>query len=842
VNLEAVQAQEAFKALLSQQLALHNEMSVAYERVVMALRQEVLLARVARSGEKELPKFDSEASDEQQHGPFPTLLTSSPPPTEVTSEDQILARKRGQAHQRMSARQHRPKAKVDCKIKYASAPPDIERGPAQMQAPVKFTSMMQRQVSEDSPKQFQESDGELISVLPGSCRAGRSTGVDPGNPCGSSTRRPGRIYTVDGSLESLSLERRPLGLERRPFRCHSFSSGSASLPGSPRRPSITRSCSSASSFNTPRSGMRRDYFEMWPCWEYVRLCGDSPDLDSDADMQARREKTVSKVMEGFSSIDESVPEIFEWRAIVFLQMLVLHPNCIKRLSWVALSMIFITFDMLTTPLYVFGIQDSRVVVVMTWAGILFWLLDLPASLLTGYYIRTTVEMNVSKTAGHYARTWMLFDVALIITDLLVATTMWPRGASVLRGSKLLRSARALRSLRMLRVVRLPISIRDFICTFGHSEYAWLTLSLASHMFGILLINHFIACFWYFIGCSGDGWVDEYVKGEPVEMLYFTALHWSLTQFTPATMAVQPQNFSERVFAVAVLLFAMIVFSAFVSSITNLMTNLFNLNSAEMKQFMRLDRYLHDNNISFRLSVRIRRYLEHLHLEKQRNLQERDVEPLVKLSQPLQMELRYEVHYPLLSKHPFFLYFALTNLPVVQRVCLEALQCVLLCAGDALFGPGDTAWAMYFISRGVLMYQKQGERLPAALKSCQWFCESVLWTPWEHKGEMRAVTAAKLLALDAEKFQTMVCRNQAAALQPAGYATEAVERLNSCKKAELTDVDSTLLDYEGMARNCFAVRDDEHEGAISTAKAWFTKKVNRVSTRESFRRPSLTALA
>lgn len=577
---------------------------------------------------------------------------------------------------------------------------------------------------------------------------------------------------------------------------------------------------------------------MWPSWGNVHD-DEGPEARCVVSMQTRREKTVCKVMEGLNCVEGAQYQVFEFRALVLLQKLVMHPSCRKRLAWVAVSMVFIIYDLVTTPLHVFDIEESSVIATMTWAGTLFWLLDLPASLLTGFYVRTTVEMNVLRTARRYARTWMPFDVLLVTADwLVVVTTVWPRGLSVLRGTKLLRSARALRSLRMLRVMRMPVSIRDFICTVGHSEYAWLTLSLASHMFGILLINHFIACIWYFIGCHGAGWVQEYAKGEPVEMLYFTALHWSLTQFTPATMSVQPQNFGERVFAVAVLLFAMIVFSAFVSSITNLMTNLFNLNSAEMKQFMRLDRYLHDNNISFALSVRIRRYLEHLHCEKQRNLQERDVEPLLKLSQPLQMELRYEVHYPILSKHPFFLYFALTNLPVVQRVCLEALQCVLLCAGDALFGTGDTAWAMYFVSRGVLMYRKQGERLPSTLKSGQWFCECVLWTPWEHRGEMRAVTAAKLIALDAEKFHTVVCKNKTAALQPADYAKEAVDRLNNYVKAELTDVDRFLLDYEDMARRAFHIADHEDDGPISTAKVWFTKKVGRASICETLRRVSL----
>ena len=115
----------------------------------------------------------------------------------------------------------------------------------------------------------------------------------------------------------------------------------------------------------------------------------------------------------------------------------------------------------------------------------------------------------------------------------------------------------------------------------------------------------------------------------------------------------------------------------------------------------------------------------------------DSEIVAKLSLPLRMELSYEVHYPSLSKHPFFLYFAITNLPVVQRLCLETLQTVPLSAGDVVFGIGDAAWAMYMVSSGLLMYQKRGDR-PHSLDNGMWVSEPVLWTPWEHRGDIRAV--------------------------------------------------------------------------------------------------------
>merc|ERR1712061_341712 len=100
----------------------------------------------------------------------------------------------------------------------------------------------------------------------------------------------------------------------------------------------------------------------------------------------------------------------------------------------------------------------------------------------------------------------------------------------------------------------------------------------------MLTNHLIACAWYAIGTiDEDTTVDTWVKANELEgtsilYRYTTSLHWSLTQFTPASMEVYPENGKERLFTVSVITIAMVTFSSFVSAITNAMTQLRNLNS------------------------------------------------------------------------------------------------------------------------------------------------------------------------------------------------------------------------------------------------------------------------
>merc|ERR1719221_2599538 len=109
----------------------------------------------------------------------------------------------------------------------------------------------------------------------------------------------------------------------------------------------------------------------------------------------------------------------------------------------------------------------------------------------------------------------------------------------------------------------------------------------------------------------SNWVDVGgVAGSDVFYLYATSLHWSLTQFTPASVDISARNPWERLFSVLVLLFAMLVFSSMVASITSAMAALRSLQGNQMRQFWLVRRYLRQRRICSSLSKRIVVFLEH----------------------------------------------------------------------------------------------------------------------------------------------------------------------------------------------------------------------------------------
>merc|ERR1712048_207745 len=108
------------------------------------------------------------------------------------------------------------------------------------------------------------------------------------------------------------------------------------------------------------------------------------------------------------------------------------------------------------------------------------------------------------------------------------------------------------------------------------------LNLAKLLLSVLVLNHVVACVWFLIGRlamenESRNWITVgELNGTDVAYMYSTSLHWSLTQFTPASMDISARNIWERAFSIVVLFFAMVAFSSIVGSITGSMTSLRNM--------------------------------------------------------------------------------------------------------------------------------------------------------------------------------------------------------------------------------------------------------------------------
>jgi len=472
------------------------------------------------------------------------------------------------------------------------------------------------------------------------------------------------------------------------------------------------------------------------------------------------------------------PSSFTWP-----RTLVITPGSPFFLFWNILFVVFLFYELAVFPMAAFDLPQD-VLYKMTFCTITYWTLDFAVSLNTGFQDKNgDIVKDRKKIAQRYMRTWMIPDVVIVGADwlmLLLTGGSGKNAAGVLRIGKLLRCLRVLRALRIIRLAKMG-AIMETIDNLSNSDYFTVVKSIFLNVFAVLIMSHFAGCVWFTIGVDDKGWVHVTSFNDPSWLYkYLTSIHWALTQFTPGSMEVQPQNTQERAFAISVLLLGLIVFSSIVSSITTAINNLKSMNARYGKQIYLLRKYFRQQRLSVALMGRVSKYADTMIQPTVNKVSLKDVELLKMLPDNLCREVSLELYQPVLTAHPFFKLFFKLSRGVMQKLCANLTQ-VALSQDDELFAPGQAAQTMYFVQFGTLVYDMEDfGNDPVIVKAHDWFCEAALWTQWVHQGAMVATAGCDLVTLDGETFRNMMAHHRADLWLPRRYAKAFLQAVNSKK--------------------------------------------------------------
>jgi len=396
-----------------------------------------------------------------------------------------------------------------------------------------------------------------------------------------------------------------------------------------------------------------------------------------------------------------------------------------------------------------------------------------------------------RIASRYLRGWFAFDAFLAGLDWVTVvhyvstgeahTESMMENAGAARAGRVARVMKAARLLRLMRLAKL----RQLLFTLnGLIDSEWMTIFFAvvRNLLAIVTMNHYIACVWFAIGDeSSDGWVTKRgLKHADYGLQYLVALHWSLAQFTPGASPVRPDTISERIFSVSVLIFAMVVATCFVSSITTTLAALWTMNRYASTQSFLLRKFLHQNRISRDLGGRVTRYVDCVLELRHKKVQTNKVHYLALLSGQLNVELQTEIWEPQLTKCPLLKRYGLACRSAMEKLCSSTLSLVDFSKHDVVFKHGALATHMYFVHMGSLAYgASRGHRRLAVfgspepertrLEANDWCSEPALWVPWHHRGQMKALTIVEVIHMSVQKFRDVTSEDFDAYMLARGKA-------------------------------------------------------------------------
>jgi len=263
--------------------------------------------------------------------------------------------------------------------------------------------------------------------------------------------------------------------------------------------------------------------------------------------------------------------------------------------------------------------------------------------------------------------------------------------------------------------------------------------------------------------------------------------------------IYSNSIPERLYAVLTLLFAFLASASVVSSITSSMTRLSIATAHDANMIMTLKRYLTDNDISARVALRVQRNASHALEERRRHTPEQDIELLQLVSEPLRVELHFEINQPVLEAHAFFHNYCDVAPGLMRQACHQSISRMQLSRGDVLFSAGEVPKVprMYFLYAGKLKYDRTAESHRTVHKG-EWACEAVLWTQWMHYGLMRTKTECTLVVLEALIFQN-ICQQYTSQMDYArSYGKAFVQHINGAEEVELTDLEDPEMDVDWLA--------------------------------------------
>jgi len=523
--------------------------------------------------------------------------------------------------------------------------------------------------------------------------------------------------------------------------------------------------------------------------------------------------------------------------------LVSHPLRTRRIVYDITAMLIIGLDMLVLPMDIVELLDqTKGLRIMSLCVSCWWTFDLMCGFFRGFQRHGVVELRIRYTALEYVRSWFCLDLLLVSIDwcaefLFGQEEDEERGLNVLRqfkgGSRMVRACRMLKFLRFARMPKLYAELQAMLS----SDFAQTTFRICTWIVGILMLNHIIACVWFGVGslCLDEPcWTEEAkVKyehggewGAPDNSyFYLTALHWATTQFTPASMEVVPKNWKERLCAICTLFMSLVLFSSFLSSITNDVATLRRKNSECSKNKRNLERFLCQNRISLELSSSIQSvvFTQYDHMRNSWRLHEGDVALLQLLPRSLKEQMRVEIYYPIVIRHPLISAMAAHEERALLRVCTQALNQESMNVGQELFTYGKEADKVHFVTVGLLSYQ-EGPAASAlnevSVPPGTWLCDQVLWMPWVHRGKATVEKPSELTQLDGQAFRNIVLQRPTFRDLCCNFATSYVKAMRDdvCGQC-CSDLGASITVLNAIVEG---VEADRSSVATASSQAWSNK--------------------
>ena len=273
---------------------------------------------------------------------------------------------------------------------------------------------------------------------------------------------------------------------------------------------------------------------------------------------------------------------------------------------------------------------------------------------------------------------------------------------------MIRVLRFLKLARILRVGKIGVFMEAFEQELVGSSWSMLLFAISKIIIFLMFVAHIGGCFWYMVGVSnqdkyGASWLTEKMPEYNIEEWFVRSTNylWSV-HFAMATMTtvgygdISPTNTAELVYGLGLLWLSMIVFSASLGILMNLITGIYEEGQERRNKLADLAKYMSWRVLPYEMRGSLRRYLNFV-WEISTSIGEVEEQVMEKLSPTLKSKLCVHIFGDVLKKCQFLTWMH-DDPEAMKKLCLR-VKSEFLEANDMLFSFGEMNITVFILVNG-----------------------------------------------------------------------------------------------------------------------------------------------
>ncbi|ETL87122.1 hypothetical protein, variant 1 [Phytophthora nicotianae] len=392
-----------------------------------------------------------------------------------------------------------------------------------------------------------------------------------------------------------------------------------------------------------------------------------------------------------------------------LPPLMVNPHSSLFKVWQLVTLVIIIYQSIMLPFALaFGSNDTTVVDILM--SVIF-AMDIAVAFNTPFAEDADEMVYITDRwhiASNYLRGWFFFDLlaCMPFDYVLLLINNSKSNLSVLGLLKALRVPRLLRLVRLLRVAKLFKMRPELRRWLQYSRHANL-LRLVRLVVSFLVINHYVACFWYGLVMSDRTRALD--SSTDARHLYVVAFYQSLLVVMGQNIAVYEDT--EYIFCVLVMVVGAVLMAVVFGNVAILIANYYESQSSHQKKMEWLFASMNRMKLPYDLQNRINAYYQAM-WERHGTLDGAVTAFIPELSRNLACEVELFLRMDMINRAPIF---QNCSAKVVQELVME-LELQVFMPGDYIVVRGEVGNDMYFVQNGICEVTKEVEVLsPAPLQ-------------------------------------------------------------------------------------------------------------------------------